>query len=72
MWKSVTRLAGSIVEDGPVVHGDDVCHCRCHQMPTVMHVKPCCRPCPNCRRNIADGKFAEHLQRCVLSAGRNP
>ena len=71
MWNPISDLK-AIVEDGPVAHGDDRCRCSCHKKPGTMHVKPCCRTCPSCRQNIADGKFEAHLTRCVLTAGRNP
>ena len=71
MWKPMPGLQ-NMVEDGPVVHDDDRCHCVCHRNMGVMHVKPCCRPCPNCRQNIVDGKFAEHVTKCLLTRRKNP
>ncbi len=78
MWKPLTGVQSkpdtlpiqqNIVEDGPVVHGNDRCPCRCHRISGAIHVKPCCRVCPCCRQNIADGKYAEHLKHCALILG---
>lgn len=85
MWKPLARVLGkttttttpptaaafpAIVEDGPVAHGDDLCRCVCHRQPGVVHCKPCCRVCPHCRQRIVDGKYEEHLARCVITGNR--
>jgi hypothetical protein len=72
MWKTTNGLLQNIVEDGPVMHGDDLCRCQCHRMAGALHVKPCCKCCPHCRQNIVEAKFADHVKRCFIGAGRNP
>jgi hypothetical protein len=81
MWKLLSRagripleLPGlpRIIEDGPIDPNDDRCHCGCHKNPAILHCKPCCRFCASCRQMISDGKYEDHVKRCLLTGGRNP
>lgn len=38
-----------------------VCECVCHRNPLVVHVMPCCKPCPVCGQRFARG-LREHLR----------
>jgi len=43
-----------------------ICQCSCHEsFGEVIHVVPCCKICPHCRKRIAQGMQPEHLKHCV-------
>jgi len=48
-----------------------ICVCPCHERPhAVVHPVECCDPCPKCKRGIARGSMAAHLQVCA-GRGKN-
>jgi hypothetical protein len=42
----------------------EICNCRCHTLPHIEHVLPCCSYCPQCEQKISNYYFAEHSERC--------
>lgn len=55
-------------EDDP-----DECRCTCHRYSAgvTMHVVPCCRVCPHCRKNIAF-TAVNHEQYCSRNPANQP
>jgi len=47
-----------------VVNDFEICHCRCHNNPNIMHCMPCCLPCHYCGANIKHFYFEKHVTDC--------
>jgi len=38
------------------------CNCSCHSGHLALrHVKPCCKKCPHCQKNIKPAFYKEHI-----------
>jgi hypothetical protein len=50
------------------------CGCTCHpnhpDHEDLVHAIPCCTTC-DCKMNIADNNYFEHIQSCTAFLGRN-
>lgn len=45
------------------VHDSLECECDCHQSNNyVVHMAPCCEPCPICHRNIKGDSLGRHME----------
>jgi hypothetical protein len=42
----------------------EVCSCPCHHHNGMLHLIPCCDPCPTCGVLIRIGFHERHVERC--------
>lgn len=41
---------------------DAQCHCVCHKYDLIMHLRPCCVPCPECKfQVVSEPDYSDYM-----------